>query len=764
MTNPTKQYALGFNAYAFLKPKHLPEDALLDWVPDDELKKLKPSPQAVRDAIVECKKHGLTARFSAGLALSVSGTTEDLRTCFGVRLALAIDDDASPSQWFESDDTAANVLGSAKPVSGHPLEKHIVSLVVDEGAETGDAPKYPDASVTGDWGKLQADHVWPDELYGRLSNDSTHEPIYRDRVKELSHSVGYGFSVALIDSGLNGLHTYFMEDRNVHKLEGRVNLKPRTENYAFSWPTTIELKAKIEANIVKQARITMRDQVQSSQTEIKNLVTLICGFQRALWIPVYGVGEVTEVRFTKIHIRDNAYTTYPDIGNAAKIIRTSKYWKEFISRNRAPSLVQLLWTLQERRYDPLSLTKRPQRMQPRDFYHSTVFAHLELFEKFMINVENRIDNDVGRWVFRYGQDHYDYDGHGTGMAASILGVAGKAHIASFPALKADATKTFNELIGAREASLDLVFHDASQWALEKDKVAKQAVDRGELDTRGIVEYRIMSNSYGRGINIDTQGKTSPEDMKILNDWRKRIDRLCNDQGFSILFSAGNNGRPAKPQISWGAFLGGAGAIIVGGAFDPGESPRQVYLSDAAHGEVVKNPWYKVKNPWYKKSGFFSKNKSPKEITIPDVCGIVGPMLPGHGAAYVYIPSMEKNNPGNNDYWHYYGGGTSSACAQIAGLCGALRARWRNMTPKQAKDAIIRGGDALIEPPHLPHPEWGLSYQGKKPSELLVTTTYEKGDMVDGNKMSKKGERVEPVALANVIGAFQAAMQIMRTNL
>jgi len=50
MTNPTKQYALGFNAYAFLKPKHLPEDALLEWVDDDELKKLKPSLEAVRGA------------------------------------------------------------------------------------------------------------------------------------------------------------------------------------------------------------------------------------------------------------------------------------------------------------------------------------------------------------------------------------------------------------------------------------------------------------------------------------------------------------------------------------------------------------------------------------------------------------------------------------------------------------------------------------------------------------------------------------------
>jgi hypothetical protein len=174
--------------------------------------------------------------------------------------------------------------------------------------------------------------------------------------------------------------------------------------------------------------------------------------------------------------------------------------------------------------------------------------------------------------------------------------------------------------------------------------------------------------------------------------------LAVQRDIVVCFAVGNAGNPLPGYVSMASLTGPDGAIIVGGAFkrpagggafEPGDG--EVHLSSAAHA-------YR-----YAKEGIFQEKGK-----VPDVCGLVGPLLPDGTSPYVYLPA-------NNGAWRYKGGGTSSACAQIAGICALIRARYPDFSAAEVKQLVIDNGQAV---------ERGQSYNytNKKAKTVDISTS------------------------------------------
>jgi len=713
MTNPTKQYALGFNAYAFLKPKHLPEDALLEWVDDDDLKKLKPTPESMRDAILECKKHGLSARFSGGLALSISGDAAALHRCFGVRFVLDSNPALTKNEWFEDD--SGTKLELAKPVAKHPLGGYIVNIVLVPGMELTHSPQrrpppqYPGTNKP--WDKQKPYHMWPHELNERMRFKGG--PLDR---KEQGYALNLQFykkfCVSIVDTGLNGLHPYFRGHTG-----GKLSIptyKTAPEPYPMHWPKVPDLT---------QANEAMSKEGLAAWTELNALLVWTYELPPQLQVGANGIGPI--VSYDQSH-QAVIFTAQNDpnfvqsrIVAQIKSIRASRFYIKYRIDNMGGTT-------------PLSkLTKGivGAGTGGKEFVlwegNSALQYHADLNEMFtdfdnFLRERHRALSDALEWLDDYGGKHYDYNGHGTGMAASIFGVSRKAHVASFPALTNDEQRDYAGSVGSPNVDLASVFNHAADWAENKQFLRSNQ----SLDV--IKEYRIISNSYSLPVTVSQNGQISQADMDYLVLWRNQIKDLVLRRGFSLLFSSGNSGAPQDPQVSLYALLGNTGAIIVGGAFDNVNNHnipprvRTIFLSNAAHGKVVPLPYVDAVN--------FDQNAKP--IVLPDICGFVGPEISNQGSSpYVYIPSKGET-------WHYFGGGTSSACAQIAGLCGALRAKYDNLSPEQIKDAIVSGGDQLNDPP----PPSAFGYPGR---------SYQRASPLDLNG----------VKLANILGAFHEASKM-----
>lgn len=719
MAEPTKSYPLAFSALAFLKPKHLDPDKLFDEDDDDEtLMKLRPAPETVRAAILACKEHGFSARYGGGLAISIAGDVDRFRSCFGVRLVRSRD---TGTRYNHFENGNGDQLDAASPLPSHPLAAHIVRVLPSPSLDLA-APRYP--KTDADWRKQPGhpEHIWPHQLRDRFSVDAGIEERRDARhraERATSKEKGRPFYINLVDTGLAGDHEAFrklgvtgnwgdrdfpMESAEIARLAvDNTDLKLKAEAFVsqldeyLRWLTGIEgfLRNK-SVPLADKPGVTIDDAELATAdfTTVKKQCDKIIASGLALKYAEF-VGdrpELFEATPARLELRlppppgSSRPPPPPPPAQPGPTIVTVAY-----------ELYMLLVSIRD--YSPTSLSTSITHRSAGDFYHYLKYY----FQNFKIYLENRkaAAAEAFVWIELHGKPNADYNGHGTGMAASMLGVARNARIISFPALGRYSAEQFEDVFGQPSTSADAVFDDACRFALERAAKVKP-----DSQTIFPSDYKTVSNSWSSAI---AKGDYRGAEVK---NWTIKIRKhLAN--GLLILFSAGNSHKPSGSNISAMAVLGRAGAIIVGGAWDhdrtnPGNS-QQLHLSNAAHA-VVFAPATRI---------------APARL-LPDVCGFVGPEQADEVnekpiSPYVYIPTSPSPE------FSYAGGGTSSACAQLAGLCGALRSRYPNLSPLEVKKAVIAGGDLVTE---------GSSYQGRSPEEL--------------------GGRLK---LANLLGAFAEVRKI-----
>lgn len=688
-TPPPKSHALGFSADAFLIPGRASKDALFDLATDDAaLRDLMPTPETVRDAILECKKQGLCGTFSSGLTLRISGDVSALFQCFGVRLVLASDEPGSHAHF---EDPAGKQLDRVSPINGHPLEKYIVSISVVRDAELTNGgfkpvvqfPQPPQAPQEIDpkpW------YVWPGDLAKRMSVRPSVVALATAAEYELEITVPPGCCVAVVDSGVATDHKY---------------LAPFRDNNRFIWPPDLTYDPAIK-NTVEQLQKKATEGLTTAlnvNTQLEHLWKCARTLQDT-W------GEYFDDEMSPRPSNQATSSTSQLVNDSelpivrlVKEIQKSRQFNHYLTivgTGRSEKLSDFLDALLT------SFTKRSKLIV-------TSFDAIAELGKLVRFVEEKLKK-IGtaiKWLETIGTKGQDVDGHGTGMAASILGVAKNSFIATFPVLfrkDAEEFSVFSRGIRTGPAeSLEIAVAFTSE--LDKGLKFLRLKDKNDPSCS-----KVVSNSYG---SFRSRDKLSPE----LNDLQTRVTSWVKDKDVLIVFSAGNCPGPGEDpeEVSIFALSGEWDAIIVGGAWDKdranvNEPDKGIYLSNAAQGDNV--------------------HVGNRTFSFPDTCGLVGPEIEKKTAKneveklapYVYIPSKAPNE------WYFGGGGTSSACAQVAGLCGALRAKYPNLSAPQIKAAIVKGGDALTDSDEVSQ----KSSQGRKPSEI-------------GNPK-----------LANIIGAFYQA--------
>ena len=677
MTNSTRQIAAGFTASAFLKPKHLPAATLFEWVDDDELKKLKPPPESVRDAILECKKHGLSARFAGGLSLSISGDAVALYTCFGVRLMSDSDPEAVQRDWFEDDDGKKHEL--VEPVARHPLGKWIVGIIVELDSASMDAwpPSYPN-DAPSDWGKQAPYHIWPWELRERIGGTN---------LPSGDSSSPSRIGVALIDTAVDLAHRFFNEKRQI---------PPQAHAFDFS--------------INKHSLEIITDYLQKRMLEVEE------GLQQLQYPPIVKrlkrLDSLVELLKTDKESADskptgipNAYSSLRDYLDAGIDHELYEIKRELIND---PAIRPERWDAQ----------KWAKELQSDDVFAKQFLARLDqlceeagtrgplnsldkfkdiqqqLIGDFVTEAKNAIERRWNQihgekdtamrkekaqslqrekeWITKFTDSQTDHLGtHGTAMAASLVGVSPTTPIIAFGTISRDAKKSFEGLTGPTSSE---VFKAA---IAECNKLNQDPPIPSEPHSSSrTVKYRIVSNSYGSAIPLQSTHQTMETQNIALNNLKSFIQN--EGKRYLILFASGNKGNPKDDSISRYNLLNSLPNVItIGGAWDQGPSePRMITLSNASHAHNII--------------------RGDKEHYVPDICGLVGRWQnEAVGSPYVYLPGgMTREESARG--WNYFGGGTSSACAQVAGLCGELLSRYPEMDIDQIRTCLIEGGDDVTE--------------------------------------------------------------------
>jgi len=731
MTNPTKQYAVGFSARAFLKPKYLSADKLFEWVDDDELKKLKPSPESVRDAILECKKHGLNARFSGGLALSISGDASTLFTCFGVHIASVTNPPASPK--YQLENASGEIKEWVRPLAEHPLSTRIEGIIVEGEPESNAAPRFtggtsPQSWARTDWGKQPGhpEHIWPHELQGRFLVNSKN--LLPADVADFTNKLNANrYSICVLDSGANVNHPYI-----------RWLCQTQNNNQSELYAPNLKLLFTYRTKLLQEA-LSVKEKLKKMFEHLVYVETLLLSPQTIRFTN-------NEVILLADQIPNLHNLNLPNLKPVERkdaifwletFIEKSEFFQRFKHKHKfGASLFNLLAKVHFKLKDPVHDTLTIKKNMSRHNWKIQTDAIMAL-RTFLLNESNNLDEKV-RALNKFNSRGYDLDGHGTGMTASILGVSKASNVHVIPFISVDRIThwSFSSTFLSRKA----VFEETEKWCEERQRVYKINHLNYRLDRE--IAPRVFSNSYGCSLRLldasDTEERKQAR-AAYHNDDKNQI-RDLTQKGYLLIFSSGNAFGPLDTHYNDTLPLTGAGAIIVGGAWDydrtdPNNANTLITFADSAHGKVFE-PYTSVKN-----KGFINKRPvaKTKTVRIPDICGFSGKQDSTGGAPYVYVPTAANSRVSIGDHgdwgwWSYIGGGTSSACAQIASICGALKAAYPNLSPKQVKKAIIEGGDDVTA---------GQSYQKVGPGDIHEP---------------RKGQP-QYVRIANILGAFQAARRM-----
>ncbi len=602
-------------------------------VGDPERRKtLKPRPETVEKAITKFTSINLGARYADGIEVHVTGSTEDLQKFCGLRVQSLVAGSLTSIAFFDSHNTAVPLY---RPPANHPLAGLVVAIYLPTNPA---ALTPPDAlKQNRPWGKINKYDVWPHELRKRLGvkmdadEISLSEPATAKTFIDDRTNLGYGVSVSIVDSGIDILHSYFSEGLG---LDGD-SLVARFQIRAAGTITKQEVGCRI----------------YQFRSDLDN-------FKLAL-----------------VELNDLMYRP-PTAGALPPPIERLKKPADRIRQSRLANFLPN-WYCQPR------LNENPSAPAARSAEVNSMNKALQELAAgratTRVNFQSLIDwikLEVDPWLKRlsdlltlFGTKPVDNDGHGTGMAASLLGVARNADLVMYYGLISPELRENYGAFVSFAAFLEEGFDTAVNKAREQQH--RLTLERIKNSAK-ITEHRIISNSWGLTRSVADVLSPSPASADIVR-WSYKVGR-ATDQGCVVIFAAGNAGNPQRDDFSVQAATGPSGAIVVGGAWDTGPDSTgktEAVLSTAAHAFVL-----------------------PTNTRIPSVCGLVGVQLTNGTSPYVYYPTK------GND-WSYSGGGTSSAAAQVAGVCATIRAQWPNLAPLKIKELLIGSGDPVTT---------GLSYQ------------------------------------------------------
>lgn len=239
----------------------------------------------------------------------------------------------------------------------------------------------------------------------------------------------------------------------------------------------------------------------------------------------------------------------------------------------------------------------------------------------------------------------DCMGHGTEMVASLFAIAPRVNVCSW---KVDTNGSAMPTIGHIR---DII---RNKIGFSKNKT-------------------VVSCSFSQRINsLDT---VQPPD---------RLEALCElAKQVPVLFAAGNYREEDQVNlISWQASL--PEVISVGGAYIAKKDDKVVVTASDASRAFDRQIGDARKNGYYRR--------------VPDICG----WCSAYKDELLILPAPEnsrrliKNRFGNNDGWSLGNGGTSSANAQVAGICAIIKQIWPEATPEAVKAILIKSGDEITD--------------------------------------------------------------------
>lgn len=700
----TDIYPAFFSATALLKPKNAPPEALFqigDPAVRNGYRRLYPKPEDVKAAIEAFKKAGMTARVGIGHTLELSGPNDALEAAFGVRLIGKADRNGRINFSLVNIDGLS--VSIAQPLSGHPLHEWLVGLYArtHPAVLNNDiAPRHPERPQEP-WGKSKRYHLWPHELRQRLGADTSVEfedllqqpskladrqrkpgvfTLLEKILKDRKYGLGFAQTVHIVDSGINVAHPYFdqlgmmpvkinHEGRNI-----RVDLE--IAEMAGDWSVLRHRNRFLLQLARKTLRSSDRFNAYFRGDPRRNALPRDAIANRSLRRVLIEFEEIV----TKRHFF-NYFKLYNHVAHA-------KLEEVYVQLKRAIKL-ELNFTIGEDRLEALR--------QYVDFVGQR--------EKELVGMDN--------WLKEFDRGR-DPDGHGTGMAASILGVARLA------------------TIRMHRATVGLP--SAYAWIAPTSDILSDVFDdavKGSTDFGG---RRVISNSWGTPVPDSELAAGNESLIAEWNRWYAKIGIAGKDN--VIIFSSGNSGDTGKTHFQLQATIGGWkqgnnhgywGAIIVGGAWDKGDEAMPSDTKSLA-------PRIRLSNAAYGKSFvlFTPAGQPPIEAIVPDCCALAGP-LEGDTAPYVYLPATDNE-------WHFGGGGTSSAAAQVAGISACLLATYSNLSAYQIREALIVGGSD-IEPSHKLSES--ISHQDKSVDEIWPP--------FDGPR--------SPLKRVNIAGAFRKAKEL-----
>ena len=646
-------YVANFSAIALLKPKTVGADELFSPNNMGDLKKLRslyPDTKDVKAAIEAFKKEGIKAEMEFGYGIRISGSTEALyRLCkLRIRLLPPQTQDASPAFSFFDDDE--NDKGAEITPQGND------SLSKWAGAKDIQLVTIY-LSTAGEF-----------QVYNPPRAPGTDVPWaktqpYHVWPHELRYRLGAKDSADLQNA------MYF--------------------NDATKWPMP-ELKPEQQADLGFGVGVSLVDsgvyfdhpyfindlgvgnsavaRLRMERRELAEHTRKVETFKRNLDTLVGALGLLDIALWSKARVDLPPTTAFLKM-QASSVVNNPLFeivFSGFVSEG--PGNPQGRASLN--RDSRGALTMIQSEKNPTHTYRRSTFRLLISW------IEAYLKPLVYRYLEVYqtaGSGPQDLNGHGTGMVGSLLGVARRADI--FMYFGAHFKLGIQSAIVGNMDELERSF----------DRAVRDAQVKNNWNGK---DFRIISNSWSHSIRLDRWNE-----HRVVSDWKRWYGKVqeATNSGTIILFCAGNAGRPSFDEFALQAIMGPAGAIVVGGAWDmnekapAGSRQPKVTLSTAAHG--------------------FKLDLDPRRpVQIPDVCALVGPQGP-NDSRYVYMPTIPQL-----DWWAYDGGGTSSATAQVAGVCACIRAKFPTLAPIQIKDALILGGLKVTD---------GKSYQGKSPQEIAL---------------------------------------------
>lgn len=373
--------------------------------------------------------------------------------------------------------------------------------------------------------------------------------------------------------------------------------------------------------------------------------------------------------------RDDALTYLDDIAKAQKLRKSLDKLGSKLYKNLFNKIMNLgkksSWEISNNLYNLMISTARTLSDDiKQNQYKINDALNNELLLGSIVdlaNVHNKLEKglkDIRNAISELSdvQQNNDANGHGTSMLASALSVSPKSHYVSW-------------------LSQSLAIYNNKRVVMANNTltVLSTAIKASSSSPKRV---RIYSNSW----SLEVSPKIASKALKNAG----AVEALTEDvvsRGDIILFAAGNAGGPTLPNVSREALAGRKGAIVVGGAYyksqlDGVEKPKNPTVSPAAHAHLSINN---------------KKMASP----IPSVLGLVGT-----GGGYVMLPTTStasaSNKTGKKDHgagvgwWSSVGGGTSSATAQLAGMCALLAGMFPNLSGKVIRQLVIENTTACTD--------------------------------------------------------------------